>query len=322
MTLCWGISDGSAGMESQIKALAAAIGVLPVMKKVTLKKTFAILPNKFYATPLKSLIVPYLIEGGSDVVAPPWPDMVISCGRRAGAVVMGLKRHIRGNTKFIHLQDPKVSARHFDMVVTVDHDAISGANVIKTRFALHMITPATLEEARQKFIARFAAYPQPLTAVLLGGTTHRYTLTTEGMAKIIMSLQLLLQRTEGSLLITPSRRTGEGNISMLRNVFAANKRVYIYDFKEENPYCGMLALADAIIVTNDSVNMMSEAHATSKPIYILPLPGHTESKPARFAQALIRDGIARPLNNKLEKWNYPASDEMAQLAREIKTRLA
>ncbi len=84
---------------------------------------------------------------------------------------------------------------------------------------------------------------------------------------------------------------------------------------------GMLALAETIIVTNDSVNMMSEAHATGKPLYILPLPGHANTKPARFAETLIRSGIARPLGSKLENWNYPVEDEMARLAAEVKAAL-
>lgn len=322
MPTCWGITDGSAGMVAQVRALALAMGLDAQIKKATVKKPFVYLPNIVYGSPLRHLIVPYLVAPESDSLAPPWPDIVITCGRRAALLAMGMRARAKGKTRFIHIQDPQVSARYFDLVVAMGHDRITGANVLKTRFALHAITPAAMEQARQAFEPRFAEYAKPRVAVLLGGTTNKYTFTRDAMAKIVMQLQQFQGRTGASLLITPSRRTGDDNISMLRQTFAANKQVYIYDFIEQNPYMGMLALADAIVATNDSVNMMSEAHATGKPLYLLPLPGHTDSKPARFAEGLLADGIARVLGNTLQTWDYPRSNEMDELVEKIRLRIA
>ena len=241
---------------------------------------------------------------------------MISCGRRAALVAMGLRQYAP-DTKFIHIQDPHLPSNYFDVVIAMQHDKITGANVIKTRFALHAVTPEILQQAQQKFVTLFAAYSAPHIAVLLGGSTNKYTLTSAGMQQIISSLQELLSRTQGCLLITPSRRTGEKNISTLRDVFAGNPRVYIYDFTAENPYLGLLARADFIVVTNDSVNMMSEAQATGKPIYILPLPEHTNTKPSRFAEKLISDGIAKTISYPLEKWIYPRSGEVSQVSEAV-----
>jgi len=313
MVSSWGITDGSAGMQAQVRALAGVLGVEPEMKKIIIKEPFAALPNGIHAL-LKPFIIPRMIAG--DSLAPPYPDLIISCGRRGAIAAMGLKTKAP-HTKFICIQDPQTSSKHFDLVVAMEHDAIKGPNVIKTYFALHSITPKLLEEAQQRFAAQFASYPKPHITVLLGGSTNKYTLEIEAMARIVMQLQRMLKHTEGSLLITPSRRTGAQNASMLRGV--GSQRVYIYDGVAENPYVGLLALADAIIVTNDSVNMMSEAAATGKPIYILPLPGHTDTKPARFANMLIAKGIARPLGDKIETWHYPVSDEMQRVAAEVKT---
>jgi uncharacterized protein len=251
----------------------------------------------------------------------PYPDMLITCGRRAALVAMGLKAHLP-ELRAIHIQDPQMDPRYFDLVVAMQHDKVTGPNVIKTRFALHAITPAVLADARKKFERVFAAYPGPRVAVLIGGSTNKYTLDTPAMKQVIVSLQELLKQAQGSLLITPSRRTGDDNIRMLREAFSNNSRVYIYDFASENPYMGMLALGDCIVVTNDSVNMMSEAHATGKPLYILPLPGHADTKPARFAEELIAEGIARQAGAPLEQWPYTTSDEMELLAQEVAERLA
>jgi len=315
----WGITSGSAGMEAQVRALASLLGIECDIKKAQLKKPFVALPNRIYAGALRPFVLS-LLSAESDALAPPYPELVISCGRRAAAVALGLKAKAP-DTKFIHIQDPHIDPKYFDVVVAMQHDKITGTNVIKTRFALQNITPARLAEARARFAPRFAEYPSPRIAVLIGGSTNKYTLTPEAQLDIISQLQQLLAATPGSLLITPSRRTGAENIRMLRHAFAENSRVYIYDFAEENPYMGLLALADTLVVTDDSVNMMSEAHATGKPLYIIPLPGHGGTKPARFAEGLLKDGIARKFSGRLEQWSYPPDGEIAQLAEKIRKLL-
>ena len=325
MALCWGITDGSAGMSAQVIALGESLGLNIVMKKARVKKSAAWLPNTFFDGPTAKLVVPYLLEKGSDSLAAPYPDIVLTCGRRSAIVALGLKAQMKKaghSARFIHIQDPQVRPHHFDLIVAMEHDKLKGPNVIKSPYALHRITPALLESARVQFSPRFAAYPGPLVAVMLGGSTNKYTLTEEAMGMLIDDINSLLETTEGSLLITPSRRTGAENIAMLQHAFSQHSRVYIYDGKEENPYMGLLALADYLVVSNDSVNMMSEARATGKPLYLLPLPGHENTKPARFARKLQKEGSARLVGRMLESWNYEVRDDMAQLAIEIRRRLS
>lgn len=324
---CWGITDGSAGMAAQVKALAASLGIEPEMKTVRVKMPWVKLPNLCYATPLRRLVVPWLIEDGCDTLDGPWPDLIISCGRRGAIITSALRSKIKrgGQDKapyFIHIQDPQMPARYFDLVIAMAHDRIEGDNVIKTRYALHQVTPVTMAQAREQWEPAFAQYNKPLVAVLLGGSTNKYTLTEQAVGRVVTVLDRLLKNMDGSLLITPSRRTGEENIARLRAAFEGNDRVYMYDFVGDNPYQGMLALADTFIVSNDSVNMMSEAVATGKPVHIIAFAGHYGTKPSRFAGNLIRSGIARTLGARLEVWEYPPENEMFQLAETVRLRMS
>jgi mitochondrial fission protein ELM1 len=345
MTACWGFA-ASTGMEMQVRALAEALGMDVQMKEAEVKPPFVWLPNSIYAAGLRKIVIPHLLAEGSDSFLPPWPDVVISCGRRPAMVAMGLKQFLpplrgevrRGGdatsempptptlplkgggrrTKFIHIQDPHVSPKHFDVVVAMQHDAITGNNVIKTQYALHTITPEKLLAAQEKFAPIFANYPKPFISVLLGGSTNKYTFTLTAMQELITKLRAIQAATTGTLLITVSRRTGDENTRILKEIFGDNQRVHIYDGIGENPYMGMLALADSIFVTNDSVNMMSEAAATGKPLYILPLAGHAATKPARFADGLIASGVARIWTGSWDRWSYNASDEMQRVADRIR----
>lgn len=323
--VAWGLTDGSAGMVAQVKALAVAMGKAVEMKKVLVKKPYVYLPNAVHAAVMRPFIFPGFLDRKSDALKAPWPEIIISCGRRAGLVAMGLRsklQHVPGKPLFIHIQDPQMSPRHFDVVVAMAHDKVKAENVIKTVYALHRITPEGLAQARAQFGPVFASYPSPHMAVLMGGSTNKYTLTESAMRQVIAQLEEVLAQSPGSLLITPSRRTGESNIAMLREAFADNPRVYVYDFAGENPYMGMLACADVLIVSNDSVNMMTEAHATGKPIYLLMLPGHEDTKPSRFGMMLEKEGAARRLVPVLERWTYRKSHEMEWLADTLKAMLA
>jgi mitochondrial fission protein ELM1 len=333
----WGLA-ATTGMEAQVRALAAALGLDVQMKEAEVKPPFVWLPNTVYAAGLSRLVIPHLLAEGSDVLQAPWPDVVISCGRRPAMVALGLRHVILSNakdlkdssaspqndkkTKFIHIQDPHISPDNFDAVVAMQHDAISGDNVIKTRYALHTITPEKLWEAQEKFKPIFASYPKPFTAVLIGGSTNKYTLTLAAMQELIAKLRAIQAKTDGTLLMTISGRTGDKNTRILKDVFGDNPRVHIYDGIGENPYMGMLALAESIFVTNDSVNMMSEAAATGKPLYILRLCGHDNTKPARFAEGLITSGVARIWAGHWDRWSYNARDEMARIEQEIRKILS
>ncbi|MBT5646243.1 MAG: hypothetical protein HOJ41_00140, partial [Rhodospirillaceae bacterium] len=96
---------------------------------------------------------------------------------------------------------------------------------------------------------------------------------------------------------------------------------WFWDGSGDNPYFGLLGLADAIVVTADSVSMVSEACATGKPVHVIELDGGS-AKFARFHEALRRAGITRPFNGTLESWTYDAPDDTARVAAEIVHRIS
>jgi mitochondrial fission protein ELM1 len=82
-----------------------------------------------------------------------------------------------------------------------------------------------------------------------------------------------------------------------------------------------LAHADAIIVTVDSVNMVTEAAATGKPVHVIDLPGGSD-KFRRFHAAMVEAGITRPFTGAIEHWSYTAPDDTARVAAEIRRRMS
>jgi hypothetical protein len=161
--------------------------------------------------------------------------------------------------------------------------------------------------------------PRPLVGVLIGGSNRVYRLTPAIMARLGAQLAALAGNGYG-IAITPSRRTGETALRALREGLHGTAH-FLWDGGGENPYLGLLAHADALLVTADSVNMVSEAAATGKPVYIVDLEGGS-AKFQRFHALFRRKGIARPFAGAIEQWSYTPPDDTARAAAEIRRRLA
>ena len=311
---CWVITDGRVGIEVQAAGLARGLGLAPVVKRLKADRPWRWLPPRFWRDPLGHL------APDSDPLAPPWPDVLVGCGRLATAPGAAIRRAAAGRCFTIQIQDPKLPLGRFDALVIPRHDGVAGPNVIATLGSMHGLSETALAEAGARFAARFEALPRPWIGVLLGGNSRTHRLTA-GNARGLAARLADWSREQGAgLIVTPSRRTSEATLALLREALAGCPAV-IWDRSGENPYQGMLALADAFVVTADSVNMACEAAFTGKPIYIAPVRGGTP-KFARFHRALRDAGISRPLGAAFETWHYPPLRETERVAAELRARIA
>lgn len=308
----WIVTPGQAGFESQGRGLAEALGITPEVKRVRARWPWSGLPGWLWPSPLAAL------SPDSDRLDPPWPDLVISCGKIAAPLAAAIKRASGGRTRAVHIQHPMMPARHFDLVVVPRHDNLTGENVVATVGAVHPISPAKLRDAAPRWSPVFAGLPRPLIGVLIGGSNGRFTLDTRTMANVSALLAGLAREHRAGLAVTPSRRTGIENEAVLHRHLAGLK-AYVWDGKGDNPYLGILALADVLVVTEDSVSMTSEALATGKPVYVVRLPGDS-ARLRRFQDDLIADGYTRPFDGELANWSYTPLDDTARAAAECRRR--
>ena len=155
--------------------------------------------------------------------------------------------------------------------------------------------------------------------MLIGGTNSVYSLTEETAAQIAAQLGAVADRGAG-LMVTPSRRTGERQTHILKDTLK-DKPAVVWDGTGANPYFGFLGLADAVIVTCDSVNMVGEAAFTGKPVLVIELEGGSP-KFRRFIDAMYESGAARPFRGTLESWEYEPLNATDEIAEAIAARFA
>jgi mitochondrial fission protein ELM1 len=308
----WVLHDGKIGMANQVTGLAEALGWPITQKHLAIRPPWRYLPPGLWLAPALA------IDPAGARLQPPWPDIVIGCGRNSVAPARMIKRASGGKTFWVQVQDPRFARSEIDLIVAPRHDPAPGENVFRTLGAVHRVTPEKLAADAARWAPTFAALPRPLVAVLVGGDNSVYRLTEERFGALCDRLVALAKSGVG-LAITPSRRTGDTQRAMLQKRLAGLP-AFIWDGSGDNPYFAMLGAADAIIVTADSVSMISEAASTGKPVHIIELEGGS-AKFARFHQAMREAGVTRPFNGTLETWHYAPLDDTARAAAEIRRRL-
>jgi hypothetical protein len=308
----WSLSDGRAGNARQANALAAALGIGE--------------PREWILAPRAPWrwVAPRRLPGGdgafgndfAKALAEP-PALAIGCGRQAALATRLLRT--RG-AKSVQVLDPRLDPALWDVVVVPGHDDLQGANVVTTLGSLHPVDDDWLTRARGTF-AHFADLPGPRTAVLLGGPSAHARFDARDFDALANQLDAVLARDGGSVLATASRRTPHEVRAALRERFAAVPGIAWRGAEDgANPYAGLLAWADRIVCSPDSVNMLSEACATRVPVFVFD-PGRVQGRPRRFLDTLLARGRIRAMDATLAPFDVEPLRETARVAALVRERL-
>ena len=292
-------------MRSQALGLSEAAGLAPRIIPLLPRLPWRWMPGRLWPSPLRAV----------RITTPPEP-LALGCGGKAAPVLAALKRRGR---QTVQIQHPRMDPRRFDQIVVTRHDGLTGPNVIVTRTALHRVTQTRLAQARAEWTERLAHLPRPLVAVLVGGSNGRFRLEQAEGTALAAQLAAMMQADHVGVAVTPSRRTAPPVVDALRAVLEPLGGS-VWDGAGDNPYFGMLACADAIVVTADSVSMVSEAVATTAPVLIADLPGRSRRIGA-FLDGLRQDGRVRTFQGRAEMWHTSPLDDTQEAADTVRRRL-
>lgn len=259
----WLLMGHRAGDNTQVQALGEALAWPFEVKRFVYKTYERILNLPFMAT------LAGVDASRSSVLAPPWPDLVLTAGRRNEPIARWIKERSGGRTKLVHVGRPWAALARWDLVVTTPQYRLpQGPTVLHNEAPLHRVTPERLALAAAEWGPRVAHLPRPYVTVLAGGPSGPYPFDAASGAKLAREASALAAQRGGSLLVTTSARTPGPTIDALFGGVTVPSMLYRWRRDEpDNPFFGFLALADSIVVTADSVSMMTEACATGRPVY-------------------------------------------------------
>lgn len=308
------LSSGKAGHEANSRGVAEALGAPYTVRVAAPRPLFARL------APYGPLDPRDRPGRAGSIFAPPFPQIVIGCGRVTVPYIRAIKRAAGEQVFTVFLQDPRHSRARMDLIWAPEHDGLSGGNVISTLTSPHPFSAARLAKERAAPDRRLAALPAPRAAVLLGGPSGSHDFASADVARLAAAAAAIVGAGY-SVMATPSQRTPPGLAAAVRAALGG-ATAFMWDGAGANPYAQMLAHADAILVTGDSVNMVGEAVATGAPVYVFEPSGGRGGKIARYIDALQRLGAVRRFDGRLERFSYEPIDSSQTIAREIIRRFA
>ena len=291
----WALTDGRPGNDNQTLSIAEQFPSYEI-KQIDFGKS-ANLPNFL----LKDSKIGFKINNEGD-----WPDIVISTGRKLARVASYIKK--KSGCKAYQIMSPQIPLQNFDLIFSPEHDDLKGDNVVKISGASNRIDEKYLSENRQYWQMKLPISEEGTAAVLLGDINKQE-------AKELVEL---LNQKKYTILATSSRRTPPGIDLVFKKYIKVKHHFYNFQSKkEQNPYGGMLALADIIVTTSDSIGMISEACTTGKPVYIFESSG--KSKMIKFRYNLYEKDYAKPLTNEpFTAWHYPPLNTRDFIVEKIK----
>lgn len=312
---CWCLSTGTAGMLSQVTGLASAVGIAHDCKTTRLAFPWKWMPLDWIPRSNRVVVRPETLR-----VEQP-PRLVISCGRHGVVPALTLKRKYGDQVCAVHIQDPKCGPAPFDMVIVPKHDHLRGPNVFATMGAIHYVTPERLAEARSDPLAEMlAADGRPVVAVLVGGPNGYYGFSDPEIAQFVEKLHTLGARHQVRLAVLPSNRTPPNIVQRLAREFAGDH--FVWTRTGPNPYFAALAVASHVVVTGDSVSMVTEATATGLPVFVEhPSGRHQSGRMHRFHEMFQHDGLVRPFDGSLAEWTYQPPHDTPRVAQIIRERI-
>ncbi len=257
----WVLASYRAGENSQLRGLADALAEPYRLLRVGYRGGAAGLFNIARGVGLHGIRSPHDLQE-------PWPRVLISAGLRNEPVARWVRRASDGYTRIVFVGRTWAPLAEFDLIITTPQYRLPTAdNVLHNPITLQNLTAEVLAAARTEHASRFEHLPRPHIGLLVGGDSGPFALRRRGGERLAAAATAYAHRRGGSVLASTSSRTHPAAARALEAALTGRHLIYRWQPDDPaNPYLGILADADELIVTSDSVAMLSEALTTRVPV--------------------------------------------------------
>ena len=303
------LTQGMHGMISQVEGLAKALGLSYKHQKIELKSFWNLIPPKI--SPISENLVKNKFVCDC--------KLIISCGRKSVIPSIALKKRFGNEIFNIHIQDPKVSFKHFDLIVSPEHDGLNGENIINTTGAIHYLTKKEIM-GNSQYLGIEKDKRRELVAFIIGGPNKYYKYSEKQIHELFNKVKTLFTPDKFKIIVVPSYRTPENILKIAFNTF--NVDHHVVKTIDKQAYLSALAISNYIVVACDSTSMISEAAMTGKPVYIAMMKSFKPTGRFKKFYSQLRDlGVTRELENTVENWSYNKLNEVIRIAPIIKAKM-
>jgi hypothetical protein len=264
----WVVLGDKQGDNAQVEAIVQALPWSCEQRHIQVLDEFV------FGKPKVGPTLYHIDRDRSDPLESPWPDLILTIGRRPANVALWIREQSGGHTKIVIVGKPSSMPDDYDLVIySAENQFPPRANLQGISLPLMRVDAAAVEEAAHAWAPRLADLPRPLTAFLVGGPTGPFIFNDAAIRRLLQTIERVIEETGGSVYITTSRRTPPAVVDALRKHLPAGAQLFAWSADaRDNPYRGLLGLADGFVVTGDSISMMVEVIRLRKALAIFPLP--------------------------------------------------
>ncbi len=291
------------GDNAQLERVAASLGLQYQIKRLSPKEKYKLGKPRF------TISLDHLDLERSDRLSPPWPDLVLTIGRRHAMVALWLKKQSPG-TKIVLLGRPRRWIEKFDLIITPPQYRVPDLpNVAHLSLPLVRSDADAISKAVRAWKSRFDSLKKPIIAVFVGGATQPFRFDAAVTRDLLAKCEKLQHNYSGTLYFSTSRRTSADILHALKRHLPSGSQLYEWRQDDtQNPYLALLGLADYFVVTGDSISMMLEVADLHKPLAIFTPPslwrGRVWQSLTRRLHAETDHGLTNRLSSQLGRWLY------------------
>ena len=262
--LVWCLEGHKAGDNSQLRAIAAALAEKRAFDLRTIQLDFA--PQELMVTLLLDASTLGLTSEARARIVRPWPDVILTAGRRNEAVARWVRRESLGHTRLVHCGRPWAHPLRYDLIVTTPQYFLD-------RETYPNVLTLPLPPAPSRSAAPVAVEGPVL--LLIGGESGSTQLSAAFAKDLVARVAAFARNRNRPLRIATSRRTSTDAESAIgEQARQEQAEVYLWNAQrgEGNPYAEWLDHASGVVVTADSMSMVAESAALGHPTWIARLP--------------------------------------------------
>jgi mitochondrial fission protein ELM1 len=280
----WLVIGDKLGDNAQVETIADSLDLPCEIKRLYPKEKYVLAKPRFKVS------LEHLDLNRSDTLSAPWPDLVITVGRRHAMAALWIKKQ-SPKTKIVLLGRPRRWIDSFDLIITPPQYRLPHLpQVMHLSLPLMRTDTVSISSSAKAWASRLEALPKPLIAVLVGSATRPFRFDAGVTKELLRQCEALQSGFGGSLYFSTSRRTSAEIAHTLRMQLPESAQLYEWQQDSaENPYLALLEHADYFVVTGDSVSMMIEVADRGKPLAIFRLPV--------FCQGRIWQSFSQRLHN-------------------------
>lgn len=276
------------------------VDIVKVRFKTRVRKTIlnAVGPVLTYRVQGRLRLLKWALDAESyKNVSKRYADIIISCGSDLFNVnkILKMENYARNATVF----DPgRFNRKRFDLIIIPKHDIkgkIEDDKIVVTELAPNLIEEAEKQRGKEA---------KKCIGVLIGGDNPDYTFGEELVKTLSDQFKNAAERIDGTFCVTTSRRTPSDADKFFSDGLSPDPRCESFisgnNDTAEDTVENIMKKSDIIIVSGESISMVSEAISSGKPVLVF-MPEKKNEKLTKyetFVRRLQDSGFVRMIEPK------------------------